>query len=127
MAPAYQWGGLWQVLVVVFTFGLIIVWRAKKLPLVLAFWATYSVGALLRAQLTHMPAELTLYAAVSGGAFWLYTFFTITDLRTSPPRPRGMTLDGVAIGVVDIWFQLQFAVFSLFYAIFWCLACMRPG
>ena len=118
VAPAYQWGGFWQVLVVVFTLGLIVAWRAKKLPLVLAFWATYSAGALLRSQLTHMPAEITLYAAISGGAFWLFTFFMITDPKTSPPGVRDMILYGIAVGAVDIWFQLHFAVFSLFYALF---------
>jgi Na+-translocating ferredoxin:NAD+ oxidoreductase RnfD subunit len=118
IAPAYQWGGYWQVLVVVFTLGTIIAWRAKKLPLVVAFAATYALGALLRAQLTHQPAELTLYATVSGGAFWLFVFFMITDPKTSPPGTRDMILYGIAVGVVDIWFQLHFAVFSLFYALF---------
>lgn len=118
IAPAYQWGGYWQVLVVVFALGMIIAWRAKKLPLVVAFCITYALGALLRAQLTHQPAELTLYATISGGAFWLFVFFMITDPKTSPPDVRGMILYGVAIGVVDIWFQLHFAVFSLFYALF---------
>ncbi len=118
VAPAYQWGGFWQVLVVVFVFGLVVAWQARKLPLVLAFWATYSLGALLRAHLTHMPAEITLYAQISGGAFWLFTFFMITDPKTSPPSLRGMIGYGVAVGLVDIWFQLHFAVFSLFYALF---------
>ena len=118
VAPAYQWGGFWQVLVVVFSFGLVIAWRAKKLPLVLAFWATYAAGALVRAYLSHTPAEITLYAAISGGAFWLFTFFMITDPKTSPPDVRGQVLYAVAIGLVDVWFQLHTAVFSLFYALF---------
>jgi enediyne biosynthesis protein E4 len=118
LAPAYQWGGFWQVPVVVFGLGTIVCWRAKKLPLVLAFWLTYSLGALLRAQLTHMPAEITLYAQLSGGAFWLFSFFMITDPKTSPPDVKGMIKFGVAVGLVDIWLQLSFTVFSLFYALF---------
>jgi Na+-translocating ferredoxin:NAD+ oxidoreductase RnfD subunit len=118
LAPAYQWGGFWQVPVVVFVLGTIVCWRAKKLPLVVAFWLTYSLGALLRAQLTHMPVEITLYAQLSGGAFWLFSFFMITDPKTSPPDVKGMIKFGIAVGLVDIWLQLSFAVFSLFYALF---------
>jgi Na+-translocating ferredoxin:NAD+ oxidoreductase RnfD subunit len=65
-----------------------------------------------------MPAEISLYAQISGGAFWTFTFFMITDPKTSPPDVRGMILYGVAIAVVDVWLQLNFAVFSLFYALF---------
>jgi Na+-translocating ferredoxin:NAD+ oxidoreductase RnfD subunit len=118
VAPAYQWGGSWQILALVFAFGTLIMWRANKLPLVVAFWATYSLGALLRAEFTHMPAEITLYAALSGGAFWLFSFFMITDPKTSPPTTKAQIGYGIAVAGVDIWFQLNTAVFSLFYALF---------
>ena len=118
VAPAYQWGGFWQVPFVVFLLGTIVCWRAKKLALVNAFWITYALGALVRAQLTHMPAEITLYAQLSGGAFWLFSFFMITDPKTSPTTTKGSIQFGIAIGLVDLWLQLSFAVFSLFYALF---------
>lgn len=118
IAPAYQWGGSWQIVVFVFALGSVIAWRARKLPLVLAFGTTWVLGALLRAQISHMPAEITVYAQLSGGAFWLFLFFMITDPKTSPPSLRGMIAFGVAVGVVDIWLQLQTAVFSVFYALF---------
>jgi enediyne biosynthesis protein E4 len=118
IAPAYQWGGSWQIVALVFVLGSIICWRAKKLPLVIAFVLTWGFGALLRAQVSHMPAEITLYAHLSGGAFWLFLFFMITDPKTSPPSFRGQIVAGIAVGLVDIWFQLNTAVFSLFYAQF---------
>lgn len=118
VAPAYQWGGSWQIVALVFVLGSVICWRAKKLPLVLAFGATWVAGALLRAQVSHMPAEITLYAQLSGGAFWLFLFFMITDPKTSPPSARGQVAFGVAVGLVDIWLQLNTAVFSVFYALF---------
>jgi Na+-translocating ferredoxin:NAD+ oxidoreductase RnfD subunit len=118
VAPAYQWGGFWQVPFVVFLLGTVVCFRAKKLALVNAFWITYALGALLRAQMTHMPAEITLYAQFSGGAFWLFSFFMITDPKTSPTTMKGGIWFGIAIGLVDLWLQLSFAVFSLFYALF---------
>ena len=118
IAPAYQWGGSWQIVVFVFILGSVIAWRAKKLPLVLAFGVTWVLGALLRSQVSHMPAEITVYAQLSGGAFWLFLFFMITDPKTSPPSTKGMIAFGAAVGLIDIWLQLQTAVFSVFYALF---------
>jgi Na+-translocating ferredoxin:NAD+ oxidoreductase RnfD subunit len=121
VSPAYQWGGAWQPVALVFLLGVIIMWRAKKLPLVVSFWGVYCLGALLRAQLTHMPTDITLWAQISGGAFWLFSFFMITDPKTSPPDPRGQILFGVGIAALDVWLQLNTAVYSLVYALF--LAC----
>jgi Na+-translocating ferredoxin:NAD+ oxidoreductase RnfD subunit len=118
VAPAYQWGGSWPVVALVFALGLVLMSRVNKVPLVLAFWGVYAAGALLRAQLTHMPAEITLWATVSGGAFMLFSFFMITDPKTSPASFKGQILFGVALGLVDLWLQLSFAVFSYFYALF---------
>ena len=121
VSPAYQWGGAWQPVALVFVLGVIIMWRAKKLPLVVSFWAVYCLGAVLRAQLTHMPTDITLWAQISGGAFWLFSFFMITDPKTSPPDPRGQVFFGVGIALLDVWLQLNTAVYSLVYALF--LAC----
>jgi hypothetical protein len=121
VSPAYQWGGAWQPVALVFTLGVIIMWRAKKLALVVSFWAVYCLGALLRAQLTHMPTDITLWAQISGGAFWLFSFFMITDPKTSPPDARGQVGFGVLIALLDVWLQLNTAVYSLVYALF--LAC----
>ena len=118
VAPAYQWGGYWQVLPLVFAFGLTVTWRVGRLPLVLSFWAAYSIGAIVRAQITQLPATITLYTQLSSGAFWLFTFSMITDPKTSPVTRRGMVAFGVAIAFVDMWLQLRLAVFSLFYALF---------
>jgi enediyne biosynthesis protein E4 len=125
VAPAYQWGGSYAVVALVFVLGVVMMTRVNKLPLVLSFWAVFVVGALLRAKLTHMPAEITLWAQVSGGAFMLFSFFMITDPKTSPASARGQVLFGAVLGLVDLWLQLSFAVFSLFYALF--VVCALRG
>jgi Na+-translocating ferredoxin:NAD+ oxidoreductase RnfD subunit len=125
VAPAYQWGGHWQIVALVFALGLVLMSRVNKLPLVLSFWAVYALGALVRAQLTHMPAEITLWATVSGGAFVLFSFFMITDPKTSPASRNGQLAFGAGLGLFDLWLQLSFAVFSLFYALF--LICLLRG
>lgn len=123
IAPAYQWSGNGWITLMVMGLGLIIVWRVNKLPLVLSFWLVYALGALLRAYLSRMPVEILLWATVTGGEFMLYSFFMITDPKTSPSSRRGMILGGIAIGLVDMCFQLGTAVFSLFYAAAFVAAC----
>lgn len=126
IAPAYQWSGSLWVVALVFALGLVIMSRVNKLPLVLSFWAVFAIGALLRAKLTHMPVEITLFAQISGGAFMLYSFFMITDPKTSPRSTKGQLLFGAALGLIDLWLQLSFAVFSLFYALF-LVSALRAG
>lgn len=125
VAPAYQWGGHIWVTVVVFALGLVMMRKVRKLPLVLSFWAVYALGALLRARLSHMPAEITLFATVTGGAFMLFSFFMITDPKTSPSRPLAQIAFGAGLAAIDFWFQLSTAIFSLFYALF--AVCLVQG
>ncbi len=118
ISPAYQWGGSWEIICVVFGLGLIMMSRVNKLPLVLSFWSVYAVVALIRSSISGIPIEILLWASVSSGAFMLYSFFMITDPKTSPVSTRAMIAGGITLGIVDGLFQAAYAVFSLFYAAF---------
>jgi len=118
LAPSYQWGSTWWMPLFVLFFGLVLMWRVNKLPVVLSFWSFFLIGAIIRSYASHMPIELTLWAQISGGAFMLFSFYMITDPKTSPATTKGMILFGAAIGFADTLFQLQTAVFSTFYALF---------
>lgn len=118
VAPAYQWGGRYEVVALVFVLGFIMMLKVRKLALTLTFTVVFVLGALVRAELTHMPAAITIWAQISGGAFWLFLFFMITDPKTSPASTKGQILFGAGLALVDMWLQLSFAVFSIFYALF---------
>jgi Na+-translocating ferredoxin:NAD+ oxidoreductase RnfD subunit len=123
IAPAYQWGGTVWAPPLVLALGLIMMSRVNKLPLVLSFWACFVAGAFLRAYVMQAPITLTLWATASGGAFMLYSFFMITDPKTSPASTGGMIVYGAAIGLIDLVLQLNTAVFSMFYALAIVCAC----
>jgi len=123
IAPGYQWSGNGWITLLVLALGLVIMSRVNKLPAVLSFWTVYALGAMLRTYLTGIALGITLWATVSGGEFMLYSFFMITDPKTSPSSTRGMILYGVGIGLVDMLFQLRSAVFSLFYAAAFVTTC----
>jgi len=117
VAPAYQWGGYGWVSLTVLALGLVVMWRVNKLPMVLSFWAVFVAGAFLRSYMVHVPVIITLWAQVTSGAFMLYSFFMITDPKTSPASTGNMIIFGAAIGLADLVLQLNTAVYSLFYAL----------
>jgi Na+-translocating ferredoxin:NAD+ oxidoreductase RnfD subunit len=117
IAPAYQWGGYGLVSASVLALGLVVMRRVNKLPMVLSFWAIFMSGALLRSYVLQVPVMITLWAQITSGAFMLYSFFMITDPKTSPATTGGMIVYGIAIGVADLVLQLNTAVYSLFYAL----------
>ncbi|HEX9659027.1 MAG TPA: RnfABCDGE type electron transport complex subunit D, partial [Rhodothermales bacterium] len=118
IAPAYQWGGSTQIVLLVLGLGLLIMVWVRRAPLVVSFWAVFALGALLRSVLTHLPVSFTLLASLSGGAFMLFSFYMITDPKTSPSTTKGMIAFGALIGTVDLIFQLMTTVFSFIYALF---------
>lgn len=118
ISPSYQWGGTWWFPTVVFLFGMMLMWRVNKLWLVLTFWATFGIGAFIRADFSQMPLDLALYAQISGGAFMLFSFYMITDPKTSPASIKGMIIFGASIGMLDTVYQLMTTVYSSFYALF---------
>ena len=117
IAPAYQWGGYGWIPVSQLALGLVVMWSVNKLPMVLSFWAVFVAGAFLRSYAMQVPVTITLWAQVTSGAFMLYSFFMITDPKTSPASFGGMIVYGAAIGLVDVVLQLNTAVYSLFYAL----------
>jgi Na+-translocating ferredoxin:NAD+ oxidoreductase RnfD subunit len=122
-APAYQWGGSYAVTAFVLTGALmLLVLPVRRRALIVSFLLFYCVALAVRAWLTrwHMPPETWFLGALTSPAFYLFTFFMITDPQTSPDSRRGQVLMAFAIVVIDFALHLQQALSTLFYAAFIC-------
>ncbi len=120
-APAYQWGGSYAVAAFVLTGALmLLVLPIRRRALIVSFLVFYCVALAVRAWLTrwHMPMETWFLGALTSPAFYLFTFFMITDPRTSPGRRRGQVLMALGIVAIDFVLHLQQALSTLFYAAF---------
>lgn len=120
-APAYQWGGYLAMVLFIVTAALsLFVFRIKRNTLILSFLALYGVNIAIRAWLTrwHVPAETIVLGTISSPAFYLFTFFMITDPATSPSSKRGQFLMAFFICTLDFYFHLQEAISSLFRSAF---------
>jgi Na+-translocating ferredoxin:NAD+ oxidoreductase RnfD subunit len=126
-SPAYQWGGTYAAVAFVVTLGLMLfVLRVKRGTLIVSFLAFFFFALALRAWLTrwHMPVETWFMGALTSPAFYLFTFFMITDPQTSPDSRRGQALMALGIVAVDFLLHLKLALSTHFYAAFAC-ATMR--
>jgi hypothetical protein len=85
----------------------------QRIPLIVSWLGAYVFQAFARWLLLDQRWEAPL-AAMSGAAFLLFTFYMITDPRTSPSSVRGQIGFGASIGLVYcilIAFQLTFTFF----------------
>jgi len=78
---SHQWGNDPAMVAIIWSVGLLIVWRAKVLHLTLAYLAGFVVLAWLRAQITGQPVGGEL-GPVTGPMYQLFMFFMVTDPRT---------------------------------------------
>jgi Na+-translocating ferredoxin:NAD+ oxidoreductase RnfD subunit len=122
-SPAYQWGGTWAAVAFVVTLGLFLfVLPVRRGALIVSFLLFYFAALGLRAWIMrwHMPIETWFMGALSSPAFFLFTFFMITDPQTSPGSRRGQVLMALCIVAVDFLLHFKFVLSTHFYAAFAC-------
>lgn len=123
-SPSYLWDGrlyaiaAFVITMVLFFFTL----RIKRIVLILSFLVFYGISLLIRAWLTHGQVSMTTWmtGALTAPAFYLFTFFIITDSRTSPDTRSGQVLLALGIVLIDAGLRLKQGFFTFFFAAFLC-------
>ncbi len=121
VSPAYQWNGIPALGIFIATaaillFGL----RIRRAMLVVAFLGFFLLALGLRAWIMrhHIPPETLILGTLSAPAFYLFTFFMITDPATSPDSRRGQILMALVIVLIDFFLHVRQTLSTLFYAAF---------
>ena len=98
-----QWGSNAIIFFSAVTLGTIVVTRVQKLDISLAFLVTF-LGLLYWRQvyMLHWPLDYFVHS-VSTGSLLLFTFFMISDPRTSPNHPAARILWAILIAVVSFY------------------------
>jgi Na+-translocating ferredoxin:NAD+ oxidoreductase RnfD subunit len=118
-APAYQWYGYASVGVLIIFLGLVfVIPRVNKAPLVVSFLTGYTLQTLFRAWLMkhHLPFETLFWGSITSPAFFLFTFFMITDPATSPADQREQVKTGFLLATLDLLFHIKKSYYTFFYA-----------
>ena len=120
-APAYQWGGSWAIVAFMVTAACaLFVFRIGRTPLILSFLCFYSLQTLLRAYILrdHLPMETLILGTLTSARFYLFTFYMITDPKTSPSGKWQQVGWSFAVVLADLWFHTMESLSTLFYALF---------
>ncbi|HHI92670.1 MAG TPA: hypothetical protein ENK04_04015 [Gammaproteobacteria bacterium] len=119
VAPAYQWGGTLSVSLFIVTAALVVfVFRIQRTWLILSFLLFYGLALAYRAWLTrwHLPPETLFIGTLASPAFYLFTFFMITDPATSPRGRGGQVLMALSIVLIDLLLHRYQSYSTLFFA-----------
>jgi enediyne biosynthesis protein E5 len=117
-----QWGhSTWLVLLLVCTGGLVLQ-RAERADMALAFLGCYAGLLCWRAWSLGDPLAIPMNQLQSG-ALLLFSFFMITDPRSTPDRRLGRILFAVSVALLAYWLQFRW---QLRPALFYALAAMSP-
>ncbi|MFY0572240.1 CRTAC1 family protein [Archangium lansingense] len=123
-APAYQWanGEVALSAFIVMAALVLFFFRVGRTWLVLSFLGFYALQTALRAYILryHLPPEVLFLGTLGAPAFFIFTFYMITDPGTSPKAPRAQVLLALALTLVDLVFHLKESVFTFFYAALTC-------
>ncbi len=104
MLTAARWGGhiLWVLIFMIL--GLIITIHAKRWILAVSYLSFFAMYVLIKSLL--LPVSLTfLMIPLFSPALHLYTYFMITDPRTSPDSPKEQVLFAFCVATVDTYLR----------------------
>lgn len=118
-APAYQWTGVGQMSVFIFGLALLfVIPKAGRTWLVASFLFWFTLQTALRAMIMrhHLPFETLFLGTLSSPAFFLFTFFMITDPATSPASRKEQLWVGFWLATLDLALHLKQSYYTFFYA-----------
>ena len=112
-----QWSNSLMAIAVIWSFGLLVVWRVSRLHVTLTYLAAFTVGAAFRSWLGDVPflAEL---APVTGPMYQLFIFFMVTDPPTGVSTRRGRIIVVLLVAAVETVLRIYEQVNAPLYALF---------
>lgn len=116
-----QWTNHIGPVLMILALGLIVAYRARRMDVVIAFVGTFLLLGFVRSGLQGLPLLWSIGSAV-GPEFQLFTFFMLTDPKTTPSTRRGRILYGVIVGVLDAILRVLRVTYSPLYAL--VLTCL---
>ncbi|MEM7467801.1 MAG: RnfABCDGE type electron transport complex subunit D [Pseudomonadota bacterium] len=102
-----QWGNTFHLLILVAFAGLFVTGLVTRIDLSLSFLFCYSALLLSRAIYLGDPLAIPLHQ-LTNGALLIFTFFMISDPRTSPHSRPGRLIFGAVVSVVAFIIHFKF-------------------
>jgi enediyne biosynthesis protein E5 len=112
-----QWGNNLLPLIVIWTLGSIIIWRARRFHISATYVVSFLLLALLRSWITGDPWQSEV-APITGPMYQLFVFFMVTDPKTTV-RPRFWQCVVVFfVALAEFFLRLGHVVYAPIFALF---------
>ena len=112
-----QWGNVVAPMAVIWVLGAVIVWRVGRLHISATYVLSFLAVSFVRAWWTGTP-WVTNVAPITGPMYQLFTFFMITDPKTTVRSVKGQCVVVFLVAVVETILRLNEVVYAPFYALF---------
>ena len=112
-----QWGSNLFSLIVIWTLGLVIVFKAKRLHVTVAYVISFVILAYVRSLIID-DSFLAEVSPLTGSMYQLFIFFMITDPPTSVSTTKGRIYVVILIALVEFILRLNHFIYAPFYALF---------
>jgi len=112
-----QWGNVVAPMAVIWVLGTVITWRVGRLHISATYVASFLLFSLVRAAITGTPWLATV-APITGPMYQLFTFFMVTDPKTTVRSTWGQCFVVFVVAFVEMLLRLQEVVYAPFYALF---------
>jgi Na+-transporting NADH:ubiquinone oxidoreductase subunit NqrB len=116
-ALSVQWGNFKWPLIVIWTLGSLIIWRAKRIHISATYVASFFAFAFLRSYITGDSwwAEV---APITGPMYQLFVFFMVTDPKTTVKSKKWQCIVVFFVAFVEMLLRLNHVVHAPLYALF---------
>jgi len=112
-----QWGNNLLPIVVIWTLGSIIIWRARRFHISATYVVSFFLFAFLRTWITGDPWQAEV-APITGPMYQLFVFFMITDPKTTVRSRAGQCMVAFCVALAEFFLRLDQVVYAPFFALF---------
>jgi len=112
-----QWGNNYWSLLVIWTLGSIIIWRARRFHISATYVVSFFLLAFLRSWITGDPWQAEV-APITGPMYQLFIFFMITDPKTTVRSRTGQCLVAFCVALAEFFLRLDQVVYAPIFALF---------
>ncbi len=112
-----QWGNNLAAMAVIWVLGSLIIWRARRFHICATYVASFLLFSFIRAWATGDP-WLSEFSPITGPEYQLFTFFMITDPKTTVRPKWGQCVVAFAVALVEMVLRLEQSIYAPLYALF---------
>lgn len=112
-----QWGNNMWAMLIIWIIGSVSIYRLRRFHICVTYVISFFIFAIFRSWFTGTP-YLAEVSPITGPMYQLFTFFMITDPKTTVKSKWGQIVVIICVAFVEMILRINEAVYAPFYALF---------